>query len=236
MSKAFKYIFIIVLIFSVTKLNAQDFEDDAALWLNVYLEKRIKDKFDVHFTHSSRINNNFSEYGLGYGDIGLTYYYKKNIKIMADYVLRQQRNLNGSYSTRNRAYLALLLKKEIGRFKFGYRNLFQGQLTDMYTSEKGLIPVFYDRNKVSVKYDINKRFTASVSEELYYPLYQAKNKGFDRSRSTIGLTYKFSKRTNIEFAFTYRHELNAFSRTKRDFIYGVTFSRIISNSWGESID
>lgn len=224
MIKCFKYISIFILIFSVSKFTAQDFEDDAALWLNVNLEKKLNDKFDVHFTHSSRINNNVSQYGLGYGDIGLSYHYNKSIKLMGDYVLRRRRNLDGSYSTRHRGYLALMLKKEFGQFTIAYRNLFQGQYTDVYTSENGLVPKFYDRNKLSLKYDINKRFTASVSEELYYPLYQAKYKGFDRSRSAVGITYNFSKKSNIEFAFTYRHELNAFNRTNRDFIYGITYS------------
>lgn len=203
---------------------SQEYDDDAALWLNLDIEKKVNDKFGIHFSHSSRINNNISEYGLGYGDIGVSYSHIKNIKVMADYVLREKRNLDGSYSTRHRGYLAVILKKEISQFSFSYRYRFQAEFKDMLTSEDGLAPRYYDRHKFTVKYEINKRFEAFVSEELYYPWYQAKNKGFDRSRSAVGLTCNLSKRKSIEGNFTYRHELNAFDRTNRDFIYSLTYS------------
>ncbi len=224
MNRSFKYIFVLVLSFSLSNFYAQEFEDDAQLWLNLNLEKKISDDFDVHFSHSSRINNNISEYGLGYGDIGVSYARNKNIKVMLDYVLRQKRNLDGSYGTRHRAYFAVILKKEISQFTFSYRYRFQAELRDMLTSEDGMIPRYYDRHKLSVKYELSKRYAVYICEELYYPWYQAKNKGFDRSRSGIGLIYKLSKKKSIEGNFTYRHELNAFNRTNRDFIYSLTYS------------
>jgi len=99
------------------------------------------------------------------------------------------------------------------------------QMTDIYSSENGLVHKYYERNKGTVKYDINKRYTAYVAEELYYPLYQAKNKGFDRSRSIIGLQFNISKKAYVEGYFIYQHELNAYDRTRRDFIYGIGYSR-----------
>src|SRR5688572_25985580 len=170
MNRSLKYV-LIIFIFSFSRSNAQDFEDDAALWLNFYVEKKLNDNFDVHFTHSSRINNNVSEYGLGYGDIGVSYARNKNIKVMADYVYRKRRNLDGSYSDRHRAYFAVILKKELGRFACSYRYRFQAELRDMFVSEDGLVPRYYDRHKVTIKYDLSKRFSAYVSEELYYPYY-----------------------------------------------------------------
>jgi hypothetical protein len=208
----------------LSKSNAQEYDDDAALWLNLNLEKKLNDQLDVHFSHSSRINNNISQYGLGYGDIGVSYARNKNIKVMLDYVLRERRNLNGSFSTRHRMYFAVILKKEISQFTFSYRYRFQAEMRDMLTIEKGLIPRYYDRHKLSIKYELSKRYEVYVSEELYYPYYQAKNKGFDRSRSGIGLVYKLSKKKSIEGNFTYRHELNAFNRTNRDFIYSLSYS------------
>lgn len=224
MNNFFKYIFVLTLTFVLSKSYAQEYDDDAQLWLNLNLEKELNDEFGIHFSHSSRINNNMSDYGLGYGDIGVSYARNKNIKVMLDYVLRQRRNLDGSYSTRHRAYFAVIVKKEIKQFTFSYRYRFQGELRNVLTSENGTVPRYYDRHKVMVKYEINKRFEAFVSEELYYPWQQEKNKGFDRSRSAIGLIYKLSKRKSIEGNFTYRHELNAFNRTNRDFIYSLTYS------------
>lgn len=224
MSKFLKYLSVLVFTSVLSNSYAQEYEDDAALWLYLNLEKKLNDKFDIHFTHCSRINNNISDYGLGYGDIGVAYARNKNIKVMLDYVLRQRRNPDGSYGTRHRAFFALILKKEISKFTFSYRYRFQAQLKDMLTSEDGLIPKYYDRHKLNIKYELNKRYSMYISEELYYPWYQAKNKGFDRSRSAVGLIWKLSKKKSIEGNFTYRHELNAFNRTNRDFIYSLTYS------------
>ena len=58
---------------SITSPTFTAFEDPN--FADNYLVEKINDKFDVHFTHSSRINNNISQYGLGYGDIGLSYHY-----------------------------------------------------------------------------------------------------------------------------------------------------------------
>jgi hypothetical protein len=223
MSKIVRFI-VLISLFSLSSVRSQEFEDDAQLWLNLNLEKKLTDHFDVHFAHSSRINENVSQYGLGYGDIGVSYIHNDNIKVMADYVYRKRRNLDGSYSDRHRAYIAVILKKELGRLTLAYRYRFQAELRDMLVSEDGMVPKYYDRHKLSIKYELNKRFDVFLSEELYYPYYQAKNKGFDRSRSALGLIYKLSKKASVEAGFTYRHELNAFDRTNRDFIYSLTYS------------
>ena len=224
MNKFLKYSSVLILTMLSSVAYSQEYDDDAQLWLNLNLEKKLNDQFDVHFSHSSRISNNFSQYGLGYGDIGVSYARNKNIKVSLDYVLREKLNPDGSYSTRHRAYLAVLLKKEIKQFTFSFRYRLQTELKDVLTSEDGMVPKYYDRYKGSIKYELNKRYAVYVSEELYYPWYQAKNKGFDRSRSALGLIYKISKKKSLEGNFTYRHELNAFKATHRDFIYSLTYS------------
>lgn len=208
-----------------SSIYSQEYDDDAALWLNVYLEKKMNDRFDIHLNHKSRISNNISEYSMGYADIGLTYNFSKNIKLLGDYVYTKRRNQDASYGNRHQFYLALILKKKVGRWIFSYRNMVQTQVQDIYVSYDGAVPVNYERNKFTIKYDINKRFTAYVAEELYLPFYQAKSKGLDRSRSYMGLFYNLTKKSSIEVYFLYQHELNAFNRTNRDFIYGLGYSR-----------
>lgn len=224
LSKAIRYLLFILVALSAANISAQRYEDDAAIWLNIYLEKKLNDKFDIHLNQKNRIANNVSEYSMGYADIGFTYNYNKNIKFLADYVYAVKLNIDGSYRNRNQFYLAVILKKRFGRLTILYRNMVQSQLEDVYVSYEGRYPVNYERNKLTVKYDLNKRFTAYAAEELYLPLYQTRIKGLDRSRTYAGLFYNLTKKSSLEVYFCLQHELNAYKATKRDFIYGLGYS------------
>ncbi len=215
-----------IMLFLVNDINAQtEYEDDAAVWINIYLEKKINKNWDIHLNQQNRFNENVKNYGMGYADFGLTYSFNKNVKILGDYVFVQRRVLDGTYSTRHQFYTALVLKKELRKWSFIYRNMLQIQVKDVYTSEDGAVPEYYERNKLTIKYKMNKYFTFYTAEELYLPFYQVRNKGLDRSRTFVGFFYNLSKHTNIELYMLYQHQLNAFNATNRDYIYGLGFSQ-----------
>lgn len=201
-----------------------DYVDDAAVWISFNLEKKINKHVYLHLSQQNRITENVSTYGRGNIDFGVTYRFNKNIRLMGDYVYLKRPNPDNSFTNEHRFYTALILKKNIGRWDFTYRNMVQMRMKNIYSSVDGKIPKFYERNKVSVKYDLNKFINPYVAYELYYPFYQAKNRGFSKSRSIIGLDYKITKKTDAEVYFLYQHELNAFNPTNRDFVYGLELS------------
>jgi len=225
LSKGIRHIFSVLLLFSASLLVAQsDFEDDAALWLNFYFEKKLTDNLDAHVEFKNRFNNNVSDYGLGALFGGFSYEINKYIKAEAEYGWGKTRNINGTYSNRHRGNLSLTFKKKFGAFSVSYRNLVQIRMRDIYNSENGTVPVYMNRNKLTLKYEINKRITAYAYEELYLPFYQVRNKGLSRSRSAAGIEYVMTKKITLEGYFLLQHELNAFNKTNRDFIYGLTYS------------
>lgn len=215
---------IIVFFFCVGGLKSQEYQDDAVFWGNIYLEKKLGRNFDVHLNHQSRIHDNISRYQRSSFGIGITYHIHKNIRILFDYVYMNRRRNDLSFDNRHRLYVAIILRKKFNRLSIAYRNRVQGQVNDYYSSADGPVPIFYERNKLTVKYELSKRIGCYVSEELYLPFYQAKNKGLDRSRSLAGTTYKFTKNDELELYFGYQHELNAFKATRRLFIYGIGYS------------
>jgi len=178
----------------------------------------------LHLKQQNRINNNVSEYGLGYADIGLTYRFNKHIRVRADYVFSGKRRPDATYSYRHQFYTALTLKQKYKRFTFLYRNLVQFRVKDVYSSDDGMVPEIYERNKVTIKYELNKRYSFYIAEELYLPFYQAKSKGLDRSRSFAGMLYNLTKTNQLEFYFAFQQQLNSFKTTKRIFIYGIGYS------------
>jgi predicted porin len=204
--------------------SAQDFQDDAALWASITLEKKISKEMDLYLSQKSRINNNISHYGLGYIALGASYELNKHVKVTGEYRFAKKSRLDDSYDNRHRGSVALTLKQKMGSFTFLYRNLVLAQYKDIYSRENGTVPSWYERNKLTVKYELNKRIDFYVSEELYLPFYQAKSKGLDRSRTLAGAMYNLDKRSVIELYFGFQRELNAFGPTHRDYIYGVSYT------------
>jgi hypothetical protein len=217
--------------------------NDAQVWFNLYLEKKITKKFCIHLNQQDRWTNNVSQFNFAYSDIGITYKITKDIKILADYVFTQKRvniqdaNMDHYYGTIHQYYIAMTFKKDIRRWRFMYRNMFQFQYNNPYTSYYGLIPYYYDRNKFIVKYELNKRFTYYVAEELYIPLNNPQIKSIDRTRTFIGMFYNIFKHQQLELYFMYQDRLqnttwfkertnyNTYSYIlEKDFVYGIGYS------------
>jgi hypothetical protein len=218
-----KYFIGFLLLFNLV-LNGQEYQDDAVVWGNIHLEKKLNDNFNLHLNHQSRFNDNVSRYQRASFDLGVTYRLHKNIRVQLDYMYMNRRGGDLLFGNRHRLYVAVILRKKVGSFVFSYRNRVQGQVNEFYSSPDGQVPIFYERNKLTAKYELNKRVSFSVSSELWLPFYQAQNKGFDRSRSFVGTSYKITKKNEVELYFGYQHELNSFKVTRRLFIYGVGYS------------
>jgi hypothetical protein len=217
--------------------------NDAQLWFNLYVEKKISNKFSAHINQQDRWTNNVSTFNFAYADVGLTYKISKNIKILADYVFTQKRiniqdeNMDHYFGTIHQYYVAMTFKKEIRRWRFMYRQMYQFQFNNPYTSAQGLIPFHYDRNKFIVKYFYNKRYTFYAAEEIYIPLNSPQIKGIDRTRTFLGLFYTLMKGHQIEVYFMYQSRIqngawfkehNYYNASnymlEKDFVYGIGYS------------
>jgi hypothetical protein len=230
-----KGIFVLIFVISFRFISAQRFYNDAQLWFNLYLEKKISKKFAIHLNQQDRWTNNISWFDLGYADVGVTYKITKNIKVLADYVFAQKKRNIGGFQSYHQYYIALILKKDFHRLRFSYRNMFQLQYYDPYTSYEGFVQYFYDRNKFTIKYFASKRFEFYLADELYLPLNNPQVRGFQRSRSFAGLFYNVKKDQQLEFYFMFQAQLqqgNWFkqknyydnSPLKHDFVYGIGYS------------
>jgi hypothetical protein len=210
--------------FIFPEFDAQIFSDDAALWLNIATEKELSNKLDLNVTLQNRINNNVSQYGMGTIDVGLLYKLTKNFRIAGDYMLRESRRMNGSYSTRHQFYAALYFRKRFNKFLFVYRNRVQMRYKDVNSSEDGTTALFHERNKFLLRYEINKRIDVYASQELYSPFTKMKQIGFDKSRTAVGLIYKLTQKSSIEIYFLFQKELYAKKQLHRDHIFGITYN------------
>ncbi len=203
-----KYIIISINLFFGASCLAQIYSyNDAQLWFNLYLEKKVSDKFTLHLNQQDRWTNNVSQFNFAYADAGITFKVTKYMKIMADYVFTQKRRPDESFSNIHQCYLAVNLKKDFRRWRFNYRNMVQFQFNNPYTSYYGDIPFYYDRNKFIIKYELNKRYSFYAAEELYIPLNSPQIKGIDRTRTFVGLFYTMFRNQQLELYFMYQNRI-----------------------------
>jgi hypothetical protein len=210
-------------LFSSLTSKAQN--NDAALWTNVYLEKKLTKKYNVHLNMLARFNENYSQLGLAYADFGFTCKLKKYLNVNVDYVNLQLRGLDGTYKTRHQYYISLVFKKDLGRFRLSYRTMLQNQYTELLDSRTGKIPFYIFRNKFTIKYTLNKYFTPYIAQEFYYHFNQGTYNGFFRSRSFIGVFYTLTKRSTLEFFYAIQKGFNVYD-PQNVFALGIGFSHL----------
>jgi hypothetical protein len=226
----------LLFIFLVSGLtgSAQEYYNDAQLWLNLCFEKEVTKAFDIRLKFQNRFNQNVSELGRAYVDIGLTYKINKHIKLMADYAYVQKRSNSGLYRPRHVGSAAVLFRKDIKFLSFIYRNMLQARFIDPYNSKAGYVGYYFDRNKFTVRYELTKRFSLYVAGEVYVPLNDPLGFAISRTRSYLGTIIDLTRSQQLELFFMYQMQLrrsdwfdqdNDYPNTpfKRYYVYGVTY-------------
>jgi hypothetical protein len=193
-------------------------KNDAAVWENIYLQKRVTSKFLIHLNHEGRITQNITQFHYGYADMGLTYKPNKNFHASLDYVFIEKIPNGKVLSIRHQFYLALTAKKKFKPFVFYYRQIIQSQVQDIYSSDYGRIPDNCLRSKITVKCELN-RFTPYVASELYIRMNEPYAFEADRYRCFAGVFYELTKLNTIEFYYLVER---FFKETKPDAINPVT--------------
>lgn len=214
----------IVLAFLMLLFNVSVFSqnNDMQLWTNISLEKKLTKTFSFNFTEEVRFNENISEVGQFFSDIGGTYKISKAWRISANYRFTNKRQVDNSYSKRHRYYFDLSFKKKFNLIVFSFRTRFQSQYADIYSSNDGTVPSYYSRNKLSLKLDLNKKYSPYLSAEMFYQLNNPDGNKIDNMRYSGGLEYEFNKRMGVDLYYMIQQEYNV-KNPERDFVVGVGY-------------
>lgn len=206
-----------------SKLLSQYFDEDASLWLKVELEKKVMDNLSLQLTTQCRINNNVSQIGQVALDFGLRYKINKHIKLMGDYVYRENRLLDGNYLSVHQFYTGFIFKQKFDRFTFRYRLRIQTRFKQDEIAADVIWPSTVLRNKFTLKYEINKLIETYVAYELGTPLYSPQATGFNRSRTYLGSAIHLSKQSAVEVYFMLQRAYSYKNQPQRDFVYGLNY-------------
>ncbi len=196
--------------------------NDARLWASVNIEKKITSSFSFTISEEIRMNENISEVGSFFTDAGFRYKINKLIRISANYRFTNNRQLDNSYSQRHRYYFDLSLRKKIKPVTFTFRTRFQSQYTDINCSPDWQVPEYYTRNKLTMDFDLDKKYSPFISAEAYTPLFSGNGLYIDNVRYCAGFDYQFNRAHEIELFYMLQKEYNV-NNPQNDYIVGIGY-------------
>ena len=204
-----------------SRLNAQ--VKDAGLWTSVSFEAKVVKRLTATISEEVRFNENISEVGTVFTEVGLTYKLNKHFQFAGNYRYIRKRTVEDYYSFRHRFYTDIKYSYKLKPFDISLRSRFQDQYSDIGRAADGGIPEYYLRNKLSLGLDLNKAYSPYISVELFSPLSYPRYNAFDNIRTTAGIEYAISKHHKIEINYMIQKEVNV-SEPEMDFVLGLGYS------------
>lgn len=216
MTKFMKYFSAISsLLFCCNIISGQT--NDAELWTGLSISKKITKKISANLEEQVRINDNISSGKSVFTDLGVSCRFNKSLKISGNYRFINRGRNNGAYWISHRFYADLRYTYKTKPLIFSYRNRFY---TEIGQEENGLIRENYERNKLELKFDLDKRFRPFIASELYYFVEKAV---FNKVRYTAGIDFNLKNRNELTLFYRIQRKMN---ETNPDYSYiiGVGFS------------
>jgi len=213
--------FICLFYFEIRVCPAQ--VNDACLWTSMNIEKKITSKFSATLTEELRFNENISELGTAFTELGASYKFYNFFSLGLSYRYIQNKNQDDSYSIRHRYNIDLAFKYKGKKVIASLRERVQTQYTDVNTSEDGKVPVRYLRSKLMLKYDLEKKYTPFISCELFLQLSNPEGNEIDKERFAAGFSYEFSKYTAVDLFYMINKEIHV-NDPLTEYITGVEFN------------
>ncbi len=195
---------------------------DANLWMNVSVEKKIIQSLSISLNQEFRMNENITELGTFFTEIGATYKINKYFRISANYRFINKRRLDDSYSKRHRYFFDLTIRKKFSPVILSFRTRFQSQYTDVFSSEDGKIPACYSRNKLTIKYDDGNNLKPYFYAELFSPLKHPFDVFIDNARFSAGLEYEINRMNTIDVFYIFQKEYNV-NNPETDHVIGLGY-------------
>ncbi|MBI2279090.1 MAG: DUF2490 domain-containing protein [Bacteroidetes bacterium] len=203
-----KILFFLISLFFCFQAKAQ--VNDAGLWLNLNVEKKVTQKFSAQFTHGFRWYENISELGTSFSEIGMSYKIIKPLTVAGFYRYSKNKRVDDFYSNSHRYSFYVSYKLKVKQFKINFREQFQSRYKDLGTREMSYIPKKHLRSKIEVSYDLEKKYTPFISGELFYEIgeyidnvrYQAGLESELNKFNTFHLYYMIDKEMNVKNPWT----------------------------------
>lgn len=213
--------FLILFFVLVTPSAAQ--QNDFGVWGSVAVKHKFSQRLSATVEEQFRFNQNGSALAQYFTDAGIEYSLSKKFKVALCYRFINSFQ-NTYYSKRHRVYADLSYKAKLPLMQLLLRTRLQEQQQDIHSSEHGRIPAWYSRNKITVKADLNKKYSPYLSAELFYMLSAPNHDGgkIDKMRYTAGVEYEFNRVHAIDLYYLIQQDKNV-NDPLTDFVAGIGY-------------
>jgi len=193
---------------------------DAQLWSRVSLSKKITKSLTGTVEQEVRIDHNYGFLKNVFTEIRVGYRYNKFVKYTLAYRYINRGQVEGGYISGNRLTGDLRLRYKMKPFIFSYRNRMQREYR---MEELGVREINYNRNKIAVAFDLDKKFSPYFSFEVYYHMDQAE---FDKNRYTLGVDFNLKNRNELTIYYRLQQEYNV-NNPENQYIVGIGFGHTL---------
>ncbi len=220
MNKGVGFFLVIFLVLAGSSLYAQ--VNDAQLWLSANLEKKLTPALSVGFTEEMRMNENITEVGTIFSDIGLSYRFLKRFKVGASYRFSLKRRLDDTYKYLHSWYVDGSYHEKIKPVTLILRLRYQSRYAEENTSKTSDIPKNHFRSKLTVKYDLRKKIEPYLYAETYFRTCVPVSLSFDQLRLCAGIEYTFNRMHMIDLHYLFCRQYNAVN-PETDYVIGLGY-------------
>lgn len=226
MSK-FKLACSVLLLFSLTRMYAQKVYPDFGMWNTVSVEKKINKKVSLSIDEEFRLKENLSKINLFYTNFGFNYKLSKKLKASLIYRNTQKAVDGRGYDIKHRLMLDVVYKEKLSKkFQFQFRQRFQFENNNIYSSRDGKYIESFLRSKFELGYNYTKKIKAYISEELRFQLHDPRNPesdyGLHRFRTALGLDYNLNSANSVGIYYLVQNEIRVYKPNEL-FIFGLQY-------------
>lgn len=195
----------------IVNIYAGELSYDNELWTEIEIISSISKRFDFKFRQQVRFNNNVTKYKSALTDIGFRYKFSKHFRFSSAY-----RHKRFPDKTQHGFLLNFYSKISYKKFDLTHRLRYQKK----YGSKRDQD---YARNRLTLKYEINKKIESFITSEIFYRTFYDKGDRFDKIRFYLGGEYKIDKKRAIKLYYMLQREFNVNNPVQSNII-GVSYS------------
>ena len=182
-------------------------DSDFGLWYEVNAEKSFSKKFELSGTVMVRTFDNASTLDQVYFELGASYNLNKYVGFAGSYRIGNYLEDDDLYHIRHKLFADIKGSLPTGNFVFSARLRLQF-MARTYIEHQDDAEAKYDgRLKLKGVYKIpHFPINPYISFETFSPVFRNEGRLIDKSRSTIGLEYKISKKHYLETEYIYQRD------------------------------
>ncbi len=201
-------------------VNAQ--VNDAGLWISLAAEKKITQKLSLGLSQETRFDENISRLATSYTDVGAEYRIFKFLSAGIHYRYVRSRQLTGFYEPRQRFYADVSYRYRNKPVIVTLRQRLQAQYRNTRNDSKTKSPESYLRSKLTVKFDLDKKYFPYISTELFFQLNNDLGNEIDNIRYAAGFDYELNNFHAVGLYYLINKEIHVVN-PETDYVIGAEY-------------